>query len=319
MNARTGTRIRPEAGFKLARRRGYLRLIGKQKYLIMMVIPGLVVIFLFRYLPMYGIVVAFKNYSIGRGILESPWVGLKWFKLFFSNPLAWRLIRNTFMLGLWSLIFDFPDSIILALLLNEVRSSLFKRSVQTVTYLPHFISMVIMVGILQELASLNGGFNEIVKFFGADPIHFFARPQWFRPLFTLSNVWRSIGWGTIIYLAALSGVDPQLYEAAIIDGAGRWRQMINITVPAILPTVTILLILRIGHLLEVNYQSVLLMYNPRVYETADIIGTYVFREGIQNARFSYATAIGLFMSLISFALVFMANWFSKRTSDTSLW
>ena len=313
MRGKARNRAVPEVGtVSQSSAGGYLRLMAKQKYLILMVLPGLAVILLFRYLPMYGILIAFKDYSIGREIWSSPWVGLKWFEHFFSNPLSWRLFRNTFLLGLWSLIVDFPDSIILALLLNEVRKTFFKRSVQSITYLPHFISFVIMVGILKELTALDGGFNRVIQFFGGEPIHFFARPEWFRPLFVLSNVWRSIGWGTIIYLATMSRINPEIYESATIDGASRIQKMVYVTLPGISDVIVILLILSVGSFLSGGFEQVLVMQNASVMEVSDVLGTFVYRTGLLNSRYSYAAAAGLFRSIVATFLVAGANYTAKR-------
>lgn len=284
-----------------------------------MSLPAFALLFVFHYIPIYGIVIAFKQFAIGRGITGSPWVGLKWFELFFSNPLSWRIIRNTMLLAWWSLVIGFPAPIILALLLNEVRNAAFKRTVQTVSYLPYFVSTVIIVGMLKELASLGGLFNQIVTMFGREPINFFIQPEWFRPLYIGSEIWQTLGWGTIIYLAALSGVDPQLYESAIMDGAGRWRRMVHITLPSLAPTIVILLILRVGAFFAQDFQKVLLMYNPLTYESADIVSTYIYREGIENARFSYSAAVGLLLAVVAFVFLAITNLIARRTTETSLW
>lgn len=251
-----------------------------------MVLPAFVVVLIFSYLPMYGVLIAFKNFTIIKGVWGSPWVGFKWFKLFFDNPMWWRLMRNTVLLGFYSLLFGFPAPIILALLLNEIKFNPLKRTIQTISYLPHFISIVIIVGMLKELASLNGLFNNLIVRFGGESILFFSESEWFRPLYVVSGIWQNIGWGAIIYLAALSGIDPELYESAVIDGANRFRRAMHITIPSILPTISILFILRIGGILSADFQKVLLMYNALTFETADIIATFVYREGILNARYS---------------------------------
>lgn len=296
-----------------------VRQIARQRYLLLMVVPAVVIIFLFSYLPMYGVIIAFKNYSIVKGVWGSPWAGFKWFRLFFDNPMWFRLMRNTLVLGFYSLLFGFPAPILLALLLNEIRNGGFKRVIQTISYLPHFISTVIIIGMLKEFASLDGLFNGVLARLGAEPILFFSELNWFRPLYVGSGIWQNLGWGAIIYLAALSGVDPELYESAIIDGAGRLRRAVSITIPSIMPTVTILFILRIGGILSADFQKVLLMYNPLLYAKADVIDTFVFREGILAARYSYATAIGLFLSVMALILTFTANFISRRVSGNSLW
>ena len=296
-----------------------LRRLNRQKYLMVLVLPAFLTILIFNYFPIYGLIIAFKDYRIGRGILGSSWVGLKWFIRFLNNPLSFRLFRNTFLLGGFSLLWGFPAPIILAILLNEVINRTFKRAVQTVSYLPHFISVVVIVGILKEIMSLHGPVNAVLVGWGIKPVQFFARPEWFRTLFIGSNIWQSVGWSSIIYLAALSGVDPQLIEASLIDGANRWHKIIHISIPTIMPTIVILLILSMGAILGSDFMKVLLMYNPLTYETADIIGTYVYREGIVDGNYSMATAVGLFMSALSFLFVFIANKISQRVSETSLW
>jgi len=265
------------------------------------------------------VIIAFKNYKVGLSIIDSPWVGLKWFETFFRNPFAWRLFRNTFMLGVFSLLFGFPAPILLSLLLNEMTSAGYKRVVQTVSYLPHFISTVIIVSLVKEITSLDGLLNNMLSVFGIPRKAYLMEPSWFRSLFVISGIWQGVGWGTIIYLAALSGVDPQLYEAATIDGATRWNKVWNITLPSVLPTVSILLIMSVGGILGADFMKVLLMQNSLTYETSDIIGTYVYREGLENARFSYSAAVGLMMAGFSFLMVYGTNWFSRKFSENSLW
>lgn len=296
-----------------------VRAFLKQKYLYLMVLPGFILVFIFKYMPMYGVIIAFKDYNVFAGILESKWVGLRWFRLFFDNPMALRVFKNTLLLGLYNLIFAFPLPIILALLLNELKIEWIKRTIQSITYLPYFISVIIIVGMLKELASLNGLFNQVLMLFNIDAINFFGRPEFFRTLFIGSGIWQNLGWGTILYLAALTNIDPALYEAAHMDGANRFRKMLHITLPGMAGTIVILLILAIGNMLEADFQRVLLMYNPVIYSTADIVGTYVYREGLESARFSYATAVGLMVSVISFVLLLAVNQISRRYSENSLW
>lgn len=296
-----------------------LKMFMKQKYLFLMVLPGFILVFIFRYMPMYGVIIAFQDYNVFKGVWASEWVGLKWFRLFLDNPMALRVFRNTLILGLYNIIFAFPLPIILALLLNELKVEWFKRTIQSITYLPYFISVIIIVGMFKELASLNGLFNQILLFFHIDAINFFGRPEFFRTLFIGSIVWQTLGWGTILYLAALTNIDPALYEAAHVDGANRWRKTLHITLPGMIGTILILLILTIGNLFDADFQRVLLMYNPATYSTADIIGTYIYREGLENARFSYGTSVGLFVSVISFVLLIIVNKISQRYSENSLW
>ena len=287
--------------------------------LYLLVLPVLVFYILFFYKPMYGALIAFKDFSPGRGFADSPWVGLDHFIRFFNSPHFFRLVSNTFLISFYNLLFGFPAPIILALLLNEVRHSKFKRTVQTITYLPHFISIIVIAGMITDFSLTTGLFNDIIAFFGNKRIPLLQQPGLYRPIYVASEIWQHVGWGTIIYLAALSGIDPQLYEAAMIDGAGRFKQLIHVTLPSIMPTIIILLILRIGQLLSVGYEKTLLLYNPATYETADIISTYVYRVGLLEQNWSYATAIGLFNSAINFSLLILANRFSRKVSETSLW
>jgi len=287
--------------------------------LYLLVLPVIVFYALFCYKPMYGALIAFKDFSPGRGFSGSPWVGLIHFKRFFDSPYFFRLLRNTFLLSFFNLLFGFPAPIILALLLNEVRHSLYKRTIQTITYLPHFISIIVIAGMITDFSLTNGLFNTIITFFGGAAKPLLQQPGLYRTIYVSSEIWQGIGWGTIIYLSALSGVDPQLYEAAMIDGAGRFKQLIHVTLPSITPTIIILLILRIGQLLSVGYEKTLLLYNPATYETADIISTYVYRVGLLEQNWSYSTAIGLFNSAINFSLLIIANRLSRQLSETSLW
>lgn len=291
----------------------------RQRNLLLMVLPGLLVVIVFKYLPIYGILISFKNYDVAAGIFNSPWVGLKHFYSFFNNPLSPRLIKNTFLLGIYTLIWSFPAPLILALLLNEVKNKFFKRSVQSIIYFPHFLSVVIIVGFIKEFTALDGLFNQIISWFGAEPFPMLAKSEFFRTLFIGSGIWQGIGWGTIIYLAALSGVDEALHEAATIDGANRWQRLWNITWPAIIPATTILFILSLGSVVGTDFQKILLMYNPNIYDTADVIDTYVYRQGILGAQYEYSTAVGLMLSVIAFIFVAGGNWISKKVSETSLW
>ncbi len=282
--------------------------------------PAFVIVFVFHYIPMYGIVVSFQDYNIVSGVFRSPWVGLRWFKSFFNNVYAYRIIRNTFLLGFYNFIFGFPAPIILALLLNELRSKAFKRTVQTLSYFPSFISAVIIVGMLKELTGLEGPINALISRLGLPAIQFFSFAKWFRPLYITSGMWQNLGVGTIIYLAALTQINPELYEAAAIDGANRFRKIIHVTLACIAPTIIILMILNVGQMIRnADTQKVLLMYSPLTYETADIIGTYVFRQGILAANFSYSTAVGLLMSAVSFVFLYATNVLSRKISNTSLW
>lgn len=298
------------------------RYITRNREYYYLLIPGIIFFVLFKYLPMYGILIAFKDYSIGKGIWGSEWIGLENFRTFFEHPYAWRLIRNTILINFYSILFGFPAPIILASLFNELKNVLFKRVTQTISYLPHFISVVVIAGmIVNFLSPSNGIINHIlVKFFGFDyPVYFMGDPAWFRTIYVASGIWQGVGWGTIIYLAAISGVNPELYEVARIDGANRWQQYWNITFPSILPVAVIMFILRIGRIMTVGFQKIILLYNELLYETADVIGTYVYRQGLLQANYSYATAINLFQAVLGFILVILANKLSNKVTNEGLW
>ncbi len=291
----------------------------KHKELYIILLPTVIYYIIFHYFPMIGNIIAFQDYSVASGILGSKWIGWKHFTDFLSNYKFWQLIRNTLSINLYGLLFAFPAPIILALLLNEVKRNRFKRTVQTVTYLPHFISVVVAVVIVLDFVSANGMINHIRMLFGLDKIVFMTQPKYFYSIYVMSDIWQHIGWGSIIYIAALSGINVELYEAAYIDGAGRWKQMIHVTLPGIIPTIVILFILRIGQMLNVGFEKVLLLYNPSIYETADVISTYVYRRGILNLDYSYSTAVNLFNSVFNLALLISANTISKKLTSSSLW
>ncbi len=284
-----------------------------------MVLLPLAYFIVFHYIPLYGITLAFKDFDISEGIMGSPWVGFKYFEEFFSNPYSWLVIRNTIVLRLWQLAIGFPAPIILALLLNELRTIRFKRIVQTSSYLPHFISLVVVSGMVISFLASDGPINSLIKSLGGQPIPFMQLPEWFAPVFTFSGIWQHAGWASVIYLAALTSISPELIEAAVIDGAGRWQRLLHITLPGIAPIVTIMFLLRIGQLLTVDYQMILLLYSPAIYETADVLGTYIYRRGIVGADFSFATAVGLFQAAVGLVFIVGANWIAKRVGDTSLW
>lgn len=298
-----------------------LKRLNESKYLILLFAPVLAYYLLFDYAPMFGLVVAFKNYNLFKGFWASEWVGLKYFKiLLLDNPDFLPILRNTFLLGFYSLIFGSPASLILALLLNEIRNIGFKRFVQTVSYLPHFLSNVIVASMILMFLSPDGGMvNQILGFFGIEPIFFMSKAELFRPIFIISGIWQGAGWGSIIYIAGISDIDPGLYEAAELDGAGRWRKMWNITLPSLLPLIMIMLILGIGSLFSTSFEKVVLLYNPLTYSTADIFSTYTYRVGMLQANFSYATAIGMFNGLVSFILIIAANYTVRKLKQNSLW
>lgn len=291
----------------------------RNRSLYILVIPVIAFYIIFNYKPMYGAIIAFKEYAPALGIENSPWVGLDNFRRFFSSVYFGRLIKNTILLSVYNLIFGFPAPIILALLLNEVRSKKFKSLAQTVTYLPHFISLIVVTGMLTDFSITSGLFNDIIVLLGGERSPLLQNPGLYRTIYVASSIWQEIGWGSIIYLSALAGVDSQLYEAAQIDGAGKWKQLLNVTLPAIAPTIIIMFILKMGTLMNMGYEKTILLYNPSTYETADIISSYIYRIGLLEQDWSYSTAIGLFNSVINFGLLLITNKMSKRFSETSLW
>ena len=293
--------------------------IGQTEY-ILLILPGIIFFLIFAYMPMYGAMIAFKDFRLGDTIMSAPWVGLKWFKEFFGGMFFWRLIKNTLLINFYSLIFGFPIPIIFALVVNEIRIRSFKKAIQTISYAPYFISTVVVVGILRNFFAFDHGMvNNILESMGYERIQFFLRSEFFRPLYIGSGIWQSFGYGSIIYIAAMSGVDVELYESAVIDGATRLRQIWHITLPAIRPTIIILLILNIGRLMSEGFEKIILMYNPAIYEVADVISTYVYRRGLIEMEFSLSTAVGLFNSAINFCLLISANAISRRISEVSLW
>lgn len=294
--------------------------IRKYLPLYVMLAPVLIYYIIFAYGPMFGLVIAFKDYNVFDGIAGSPWVGLKHFRQFFGSMFAPRIIRNTLMISLFDLLFGFTAPIILALMFNEVTSARFKKTAQTISYLPYFISTVVIVSMFVKFLSLDGGLiNRVLNLFGKESVYFLNESKYFWGLYTGMNLWKGLGWGTIIYLSSLTAINPELYEASYVDGAGRWRQLWHITLPGITNTIVVLFILRLGGLLSVGYESIILMYNPTIYETADVISTYVYRRGLQDADYSFATAVGLFQSVIGFVLVVLTNRISRRVSDISIW
>ena len=291
----------------------------RNRSLYILVIPVLLFYILFHYKPMYGAIIAFKDYTPALGVKDSPWIGLDNFIRFFKSVYFGRLIKNTILLSVYSLIFGFPAPIILALLLNEVRNKRFKNLTQTITYLPHFISLIVVTGMLTDFSMTSGLFNDIIEFFGGQRSPLLQNPNLYRTMYVASGIWQQVGWGSIIYLSALAGVDQQLYEAASIDGAGKWKQLLNVTLPRIAPTIIIMLIMRVGQLMSMGYEKTILLYNPSTYDTADIISSYIYRVGLLEQDWSYSTAVGLFNSVINFCLLILTNKISKKFSETSLW
>lgn len=284
-----------------------------------MLLPVVAYFFIFNYLPMGGVTMAFQDFSIKKGIFGSDWVGFTNFANFFGSVYFWRLIRNTLLISLYGLLFSFPLPIVFALCLNEVRNRKFKKSVQTISYLPYFISVVVVVSILKDFTSSDGVLTKLVEALGGEGGSLLAKAEWFRTLYIGSNMWQHLGYNSIIFISALSAIDMELFEAARIDGAGRWKQTLYITLPEITSTIVILLILRIGQIMSVGYEKIILMYSPATYETADVISSYVYRSGIIDTNYSYSTAVDLFNSVINFTILFVANKVSRRISETSLW
>lgn len=275
---------------------------------------------LFAYIPMYGAIIAFKDFRLGDTILSAPWVGIKWFVDFFKSMYFWRLMKNTLLINVYSLIFGFPVPIIFALVVNEIRKTKVKRVLQTVSYMPYFISTVVIVGMLQNFFGMQWGVvNNLWEALGYERIHFFVHSQYFRPLYIGSGIWQTFGYGSIIYIAAMGGINMELYEAAIVDGANKLRQIWHITLPGIRPTIIIILIFSIGNLMSEGFQKIILMYNPATYEVADVISTYVYRRGLIEMEYSFSTAIGLFNSVINFGLLVAANAVAKKISEVGLW
>lgn len=292
----------------------------RNRWLYILFAPVLIWYIVFAYWPMYGLVIAFKDYNIVKGMSASEWVGFKNYESFFRDPYFYRLLRNTIVLNVYGLVFGFPVPIVLALLFNEVRKAAFKRITQTITYLPYFISAVVVCGlVIQFLSPSTGVVNAILNKLGLESIYFMQDPAYFRTVYVTMSIWQSAGFSAIIYMAALAGISPELYEAARIDGAGRWKQLVYITFPALVPTAIMLVILNMGGMLQSDYEKIILLANPTVYETADVLNTYVYRKGLLETNFSYATAVGLFQGIVGFVLVVTANKISRRVSETSLW
>lgn len=303
---------------QLYRKKRFSHYLKEWQLYILILLP-IVYLIIFKYIPMIGNVIAFRRFVPGGSIFGEEWVGFYYFEMFLSDPTFYKVFTNTLILAFLLLVVTFPAPIIFALLLNEVKNHLFKRFVQTASYLPHFFSVVVVAGMAYELLALNGPVNSFIANLGFDKISFMQLPEWFRTIFVSVDLWQGLGWGAILYLAALTGINEELYEAAKIDGANRWKQTIHITIPGILPTIVVLLILNIGNFLQIGFEKVLLLYNPLTYETADIIATYVYRVGLQSGSFSYGTAIGLFESIVGLVLVIGANYVSRRITDNSLW
>ena len=294
--------------------------IKQHRTLILMFVPAIVFYIIFNYTPMYGIIIAFKDYKMMAGVMGSEWVGLDNFRRVFANPDFHRVFRNTVILSIYGLFWGFPAPIILALLLNELRNLRFKKTVQTISYMPHFLSWVVLGGIfINFLSPSTGVINFSIKFFGGRSINFLADITWFRSVLVSSSIWRGIGWGSIIYLAAIGGVDTELFDAAAIDGAGRLKQIFHVTIPSILPVIVIQLIFAVGGIVNDNFDQIFNLYNATVYSVGDVLSTYVYRQGLEGMKYSYSTAVGVFRNVIAFVLIVMTNMFTKRVSEYGIW
>ncbi|MCY9660692.1 ABC transporter permease subunit [Paenibacillus chondroitinus] len=285
----------------------FRRKLKSYRVLYFMLLPGLLYFLVFHYIPIYGVVLAFKNFKIMQGIMASPWVGFDHFEKVFADPNFYRVLNNTLIISLYKIVFAFPIPIIFALLLSEITRERFKKLVQTISYLPHFMSWVILAGIFISIFSLNGPMNAIVKLFGGDPVLFMADDRYFRSILVLTDIYQGFGWGSIVYFAAIAGIDPQLQEAAIMDGANRFKRIIYITLPMLLPVISIMLILRMAHVLDAGFDQIFNMYNPKVYGVSDILDTFVYRKGLLETNYSYATAVGLFKSVVALVLIVLVN------------
>lgn len=288
------------------------------RYLYFMIIPVVVYYIMFHYVPMYGAIIAFKDFVPRQGIMGSPWVGLKHFREFFTNKAALNAVLNTLSISIKDILFGFPMPIILALMINEIKHNKFKKVVQTATYLPHFISLVVICGLILNFCASDGVVNDILSYFGFARTNYMMQPSKFQGIFVGTNIWQGAGWGSIIYLSAISSVDTEIYESSVLDGATRFKQMLYITLPCILPTIAIMFILRLGQVMSVGFEKVILLYNPLTMQKADVISSFVYRRGLLDFDFSFSAAVGLFNSLINFILVMAANMFSKKIADTSL-
>ncbi len=321
VHARTAVRRdeSPRGGRRRRARYTWRQAFARDWQLYTMALAPLVFLIIFRYGPMLGNIIAFRRFRPGGSIYGEEWVGLRYIETFVNDPTFWKVFTNTAILGGLTLAVCFPLPIVLALMLNEIRRAKFKRVVQSITYLPHFLSVVIVAGMVIQLLSLPGTVNQIIQAAGGDAIPFLQRPEWFRAIYVGSEAWQTMGWGTILYLAALTSIDESLYEAAKIDGANRWQQTWHVTLPGIRPTMITLLILNIGGFLNVGFEKVLLLYNPLTYQTGDVISTYLYRVGLVSNNMSYAAAIGLFQAIIGLIMVMSANLASRRLVGTSLW
>lgn len=301
------------------RKQGFLAYAAANRWLYILLLPGMIYLLVFNYVPIYGILIAFKKFSLVRGILASPWVGFENFDALFGSIHFFRVLRNSLLISSLRLVWGFPVPVILAILLNEVRHRGYKSAVQTIVYVPHFISWVVIIGIVMNFFSPEGAVNWVLRLLGLDAVNFLIEPRYFRGIVVATEIWKEAGWGTIIYLAAISSVDPQLYEAAIVDGASRLRRIWHITLPGILSTVVVLLILRLGLILDNGFEQIFLLYNSLTLDVADVFETFAYRTGLQEGRFAFATAVGLLKSTVGLALILSTNALARRLRETALW
>lgn len=311
-------RLTAEEFKKKERHRKYRSFINHWQLYVLLIAP-MIYVFVFKYMPMYGIQMAFKQYNLSMGIADSPWVGFKWFKMFFSSQQFMRLIGNTLSISVYQLAANFIPPIIIAIALNEMRTPFFKKSVQLVSYMPHFLSVVVICGILQQVLSLNGMVNNIMNNIGLDRVQFLGKPEMFKHIYVWSGVWQNVGYNAIIYIAALAGISQELHEAAKVDGANIWKRIWHVDIPGMMPTAVILLIMNSANILSVGFEKVFLLQNPLNVRASDVISTYVYRLGLVNMEYSLSTAVGLFQSVISLVLLCTANKISAKVSETSLW
>jgi putative aldouronate transport system permease protein len=291
----------------------------KHKYIYLMILPVIAFYLVFHYIPMGGAVIAFQDYKPALGMGRSPWVGFRHFAEFLEGPYALRLIKNTLLLNVYQIVFGFPAPVLLALFINEIHQKQYKRIVQTISYMPHFISLVVICGLLQTFCRTDGLFNDVLTLFGAERSSLLARAELFRTIFTASGIWQTIGWGSIIYLATLSGVDPNLYEAAAMDGAGRVTRMISVSFPSLIPVIVVQLIMRLGNILTQGFEKIILLYSPLIYDTSDVISSYVYRRGLIQMDYSFGSAVGIFNSAVNLTILVLANHLAKKSIQESLW
>ena len=296
-----------------------LYLYRKYAALSLMLLPVIIYYIVFHYAPMYGVIIAFKNYSFSRGIIGSPWAGLANFKRMFASASFFEVFRNTLLISFYKLITGFPAPVVFAILLNELKNAKFKKTVQTISYLPHFLSWVILGGMFIQLLALSGPVNIMLSKLGVSSVYFLGDVKYFRSVLVVTSLWKSIGWGSIIYLAALTGIDPQLYEAAKIDGAGKFKQILHVTLPALVPVITIMFIFSVGSIINDDFDQIFNLYNEAVYSVGDVISTYNYRIGLLNSEYSYSTAVGLFKNIISVVLIVSTNFIAKKYNDYGIW